>query len=428
MMIANQHHRKRRLLIVFTLGFSSGLPYALLAGTLQAWFSDTGMPLVATGMLSLIGLPYVYRFFWGPILDRYPLTTLGKRRSWMLFAQIALFIGFNWMAWLSPNSSPKLLALIAFFLACCSATQDIAIDAHRTEYLPQEEHGLGASLATLGYRLALLASGGFALIIAQHWGWSMAYRFMGLGLLFGILATLRSPEPSIPETPQLNVLNSFIKPVQDLLKRQHCWALFLFIYLFKLGEAFTSISSGIVMPFLIQYIGFSLATIAWVNKIVGLGAVVTGGLLAGFLLLRWSLFRALLVFGALQALANIAFIALATTGKSTTLLVTAVVAANFATGLGSTALVAFFMRIVNRQFTASQFSMLVAIAMLALVTSGPIAVALQSIVGWVGVYEFSFIGALLFIPFLFKIQSYIQPDEQPEAANSGCIIGDQAEK
>ena len=182
----------QRLFIVLILGFSSGLPMALLSSTLQAWYASSGISVLATGALSLIGLPYAYRMFWGPILDRYPLFKLGKRRSWILAMQILLLIGFNVMAWFTPEHDPRLLAFLALCLACFSATQDVAIDAHRVEYLATSEHALGASLAVFGYRFALLFSGGLALIIADHWGWALTYRFMGLAMALGMIGVFLS--------------------------------------------------------------------------------------------------------------------------------------------------------------------------------------------------------------------------------------------
>ena len=160
----------KRLLIVFILGFSSGLPLALISSTLQAWYSEAGLSVWSTGLLSLVGLPYLFRMVWGPFLDRFSLCSLGKRRSWIFVMQGLLLLGFNAMAWFSPSTSPVLMAGLAFMLASFSATQDLAIDAHRIEYLPMPEHGLGASFATFGYRLALLVAGGLALIIAQEYG------------------------------------------------------------------------------------------------------------------------------------------------------------------------------------------------------------------------------------------------------------------
>jgi PAT family beta-lactamase induction signal transducer AmpG len=394
----------KRLLIVFVLGFSSGLPLSLVSSTLQAWFAEAGMSIFATGMLSLIGLPYVIRVIWGPLLDRYSLLSLGKRRSWMLVMQVLLMLGFNFMAWFSPKTSPMAMAVLAFILASCSATQDMAIEAHRTEYLLPREHGLGASFAVFGYRIALLCSGGIALIIAQNAGWAIAYRIMGFLMLIGMIATMVSPEPSLKSEKNVNFVESFILPVKELFSRPHVLSLVLFILFYKLGEAFTTTTSGIVMPFLIQGLGFSLETIGYVNKMIGVGAVLFGGLAAGIVLVRCSLYRALLLFGLIQALTNILFVALAMVGKNLSLFAIAVVFDNFAAGMGSTAMVALFMRLVDKRFTATQFSILAVISTIPRIISGPIAALLQSWIGWVGLYQISVILALGFIPFLIRMR------------------------
>lgn len=407
----------RRLLIVLVLGFSSGLPLALISSTLQAWFAYTGMSVMATGALSLLSLPYLYRMLWGPILDRYSLFAMGKRRSWILSMQVLLLLGFNAMAWLSPLTSPRLMVSLAFILACFSATQDVAIDAHRTEYLPQNEHALGASLAVFGYRLAMLVAGGVALIIAEHFGWATAYRVMGFLMILGMLATIYSPEPSMQSQHKTSFSASFTIPIKELFSRKGILPLLLFVFFYKLGEAFTTSTSGIVMPFLIQGIGFSLDSIAYVNKMMGVSSILLGGLAAGLLLMRWSLYKALFAFGLLQAVANLFFIALAIAGKSLPLFAVAVVCDNFAAGMGSTALVALFMRFVDQRFTATQFSILVGLSTLPRILSGPFAALLQSWFGWVGLYQLSFILALWFIPFLVMIRKKdILGKQQPETA------------
>ncbi len=377
---------------------------ALLSSTLQAWYASNGMSVLATGTLSLISLPYAYRIFWGPVLDRYSLFAMGKRRSWILTMQSLLLLGFNLMAWFTPAQDPTLLALLALILACFSATQDIAIDAHRTEYLPVKEHALGASLAVFGYRLALLLSGGLALVFAEKLGWAFTYRLMGLFMLVGMLVTLWSKEPSIPCQEKVNLISLFAAPIKDLLCRPGIFFLFCFIFCYKLGEAFTTTTSGIVMPFLIQGLGFSLETIGYVNKMLGVGSILLGGLVAGIILTRYSLYRALFGFGLLQAVTNVLFVILAMKGKSVVLLSVAVFFDNFAAGMGSTALVALFMRLVNKQFTGTQFSMLVALSTLPRIISGPVAASIQMVIGWTGLYQLSVLLALTFIPFLFLIK------------------------
>lgn len=410
----------KRLFIVFLLGFSSGLPLALISSTLQAWYAQSGLSVLATGALSLVGLPYVYRMFWGPILDRYSLFSLGKRRSWILTTQILLLVGFNIMAWFTPEHYPKLLAFLALTMAFVSATQDLAIDAHRTEYLAVSKQALGASLAVFGYRLALFLSGGIALLLAHHVGWAFTYRLMGLLMAVGMLAVLFSKEPSVETQDALDFTASFVKPVQELVSRPGILSLFLFIFCYKLGEAFTTTTSGIVMPFLIQGLGFSLETIAYINKMLGIGSILLGGLTAGFILLRYSLYRSLFFFGLLQALTNLSFVALALIGKNTLLLGFAVGLDNFAAGMGSTALVALFMRVVDRRFTGTQFSILMAFSTLPRIVSGPLAAVIQMNIGWVGLYQLSVFCALFFIPFLMKIKEYTKDkaDEKVRLDNS----------
>ncbi|MDF1677998.1 MAG: MFS transporter [Legionellaceae bacterium] len=392
---------KKRLLIVFLLGFSSGLPLALLGGTLQAWFAATGASVMTTGLLSLIGLPYIYRFLWSPLLDRFALFKLGKRRSWVFSMQLILLVGFNLLAWCSPATSPGLMAFIGLCLAFCSATQDVAIDAHRTEYLKPEEHGLGASLAVCGYQIAVLLSGGAALIAAYHWGWAITYRIMGCLMCIGMLIILWSPEPSSESLEtHSGLVESFVAPAKALFLRPGIIAIIFFILCYKLAEAFTTTHSGIIMPFLIQGMGFSLDVIGYVNKVLGVGAILSGGLVAGFTLTRWSLYRALWVFGLFQALTHLLFVALAILGKSTPLFATAAVFNNFAAGMGSTTLVAFFMRWVDKRFTATQLSLLIGVASLPRVFSGPVGGILQHYVGWAGLYEIAFVFTLSFVPFL----------------------------
>ncbi|MCC5792844.1 MAG: MFS transporter [Legionellaceae bacterium] len=394
----------RKTLLVFVLGFSSGLPMALLSSTLLAWYSVHQLSVIGIASLSLLGLPYILRVLWSPLLDRFYWSAIGRRRSWIVVCQILLVLGFNLLAWLSPATTPGTIAVLACILAVVSATQDTVIDAHRTEYLSPAWHGLGASVAVTAYRIALLVSGGLALVLAQHFGWAFMFQCMGLLLIPAMLATLCSTEPAHPPLAKLGLRQAFYMPLQELWRRPYCFSLVGFILLYKLGEAFTSSTSGIVMPFLIQGIGFSLDQIAYVHKIIGVLAIVVGGLLAGILLMVWPLYQALLCFGLLQAVTNALFVALAMLGANFPLFVVAVVADNLAVGMGTTALVALLMRIVDQRFTATQFSLLVALASLPRVLSGPFAGYLQLYFGWIGLYQLSVFFALLFLPFLSRLR------------------------
>lgn len=401
-----------KLAIVFLLGFSSGLPLCLISSTLQAWYAQDGLSLWLTGSLSLVGLPYIYRALWSPLLDRYYLTRFGRRRTWMLACQLLLCLGFWTMSYLNPKDYPFAMMLMAFVLAVLSSSQDSVIDAQRLEYLPKAWHGLGATLAVSGYRIALMLSGGAALVMAHYWGFSVTYRLMAFLMLVGFATAWFSKEPRLPFLNNANkqgLLTLLWQPFRELLGRSEFFALFGFIIFFKLGEAFTASTSGIVMPFLIQGMGFSLDTIGYVNKVIGVIAVLLGGAVAGLWLLRYSLARALLYFGLAQAVTNALFCLLAYAGPRTELLVMAVFCDNFAVGLGSTALVALFMRLVVREYSATQFSILVAIASLPRVLSGPMAASIQHYAGWLGLYQIAFVLAFAFIPFWWRLFSTRSP-------------------
>lgn len=393
--------------IILMLGFSSGLPLSLVAGNLQAWFAHSGMSVLVTGSLSLLGLPYVYRFLLTPLLDKYSILGFGKRRSWLFVFQILLCLGFGIISFLSPINNTYWMVFLGLCLALFSALQDSVIDAHRIEYLSDIDKGMGVSLAGVGYRVALLLFGGLGLVMAEYWGFAVVYQLASLSMLIGLIATYLSPEPSAPWQEHFSLQETLWIPIKQICQKPH-WISFLsFILFYKLGEAFTASFSGVVMPFLIQGLGFSLDTIGFVNKIMGTLALVLGGFIAGFALYRYSLYYVLWVFGLLQAAANVLFVLLAMKGPNIFWLSGAVITDNLASGMGSTALSVLLMRWVDQRFTATQFSILVAIAMIPRTLSGWIAGVLQPSLGWIGLYSLSVVLALGFGPYLWRIRHEI---------------------
>ena len=399
-----------RFLVIFIFGISSGLPLMLLTSTLQAWFASTGQSILFTGMISLVGLPYLFRSLWSPWIDRIA-GPLGRRRSWILAMQLLLGVGFVLMSFFQPQVASYQMIMLACILALFSATQDAAIDAHRTEYLSSTQFGLGASLATLGYRLAVLVSGGLALMLADFLGWHQTYLLMAAAFIPMLFTTFISEEPdrvacfsaecSEEESPYIQ---TYLMPFKTLWQQSGIILLLAFIFFYKLGEAFTSSTSGIVIPFLVQGLHFSLINIGLIHKIGGLICTIIGGLCAGIILLRVTLYRALLIFGCCQIIANGFFVALALVGKNILLLIIAVCLDNFATGLCTTALVVLLMRRADKRFTATHLSLLIAFASLPRVLSGPLGAFIQSLWDWSGVYLIGLLFSLLFIPFLLKLK------------------------
>lgn len=358
----------RRMTVMLLQGFSSGLPIVLIASTLQTWFASSGIGVVTIGILTLIGQPYVYKFLWSPLLDRYVLPFLGRRRGWLFLAQVFLSVGIFAMAFLNPVDNPLALGILAFLIAFFSASQDILIDAYRTELLEPHERGAGVSLYNVGYRTALLVAGGGALILADQIGWQNTFFIMSGLLALQLLVTLWAKEPTHEQPPE-TLRHAVIHPFQDFFKRKMAVMILLFIVLYKLTDVVT-LSLG--SKFLID-IGFSLTTIGAVYKGIGLIATLTGALLGGFLMMRTTLYRSLLSFGLLQTFSNLTFAWLAIVGSSFSVLTIAVAAESFCSGLATTAFVAFLMSLCNKRYTATQYALFSSLAVLGRTYIGPFA-------------------------------------------------------
>ncbi|MGW8184409.1 MAG: MFS transporter, partial [Burkholderiales bacterium] len=229
----------RRVAAVLLLGFSSGLPLALTAGTLQAWLAVENVDITTIGLFTLAGQPYIYKFLWAPFMDRFAPPLFGRRRGWILVAQIALLVAIAFMGTLSPRDTPWLLGGTALVVAFLSASQDIVVDAYRTDVLHESERGAGAAIFVMGYRVAMLVSGGLALVLAdQVLGWSGMYFLMAVMMIVGMVATWFAPEPEDAGRAPASLTAAFVEPLREFLSRNGAWLLLLLIVLYKLGDAF----------------------------------------------------------------------------------------------------------------------------------------------------------------------------------------------
>lgn len=358
----------RRLFTVLFQGIASGLPLALVGSTLQAWFAVSKVDITTIGILTLVGQPYAYKFLWSPFLDRYVPPFLGRRRGWIILTQLLLVLALIATLFFRPTTSGATLACLALLIAFFSASQDIAIDAYRTEILVTNELGIGSALYTFGYRLAMLISGGGALILADYFGWHTMYLIMAGIMLMEIGVTLCSPEESIGNPPP-TLREAIIEPLRDFFKREQIISIIIFIVLYKLTDALaTSLSSKFLLD-----LGFSLSEIGTIYKGIGFFATLLGTFIGGFLMLRINLYRALFWFGILQAISNLLFAWLAINGKNLHYFMLAVFGENFCGGLGTIALMAFLMSLCNKRFTATQFALLSSIASLGRIYVGPFA-------------------------------------------------------
>ena len=394
----------RRIAAVALLGFASGMPLALTGGTLQAWMAVEGVDLKTIGIFSLVGLPYAFKFFWAPLLDRYALPFLGRRRGWILCSQFILMGLIILLGLSSPKETPLLVALIALFLTFTSASQDIVIDAYRTDVLREKERGLGVAVSVTGYRIAMLASGALALILAGSLGWRITYLLMAGLMAVGMLATFFGPEPEEVVCPPQSLKEAVSGPLSEFFERPAAWAFLALIILYKIGDAF---AGSLTTAFLIRGPGFSIGEVGAINKGLGLVATIVGALYGGIMLARLGLYRSLMIFGILQAVSNLSFMVLAYLGKVYSMMVIAVAFENLAGGMGTAAFVAFLMALCDQRYTATQFALLSALASLGRIFVGPPSGYLSHEVGWVIFFFITFLAALPGLFLLLKMRPNI---------------------
>lgn len=339
------------------LGFSSGLPLFLTSKTLQAWMTVEGVNLRSIGLFSLVGLPYSLKFIWSPLLDRFVPPFLGRRRGWLALTQGALLFAIAAMALQQPRQALQLLAINALLIAFFSATQDIAADAYRTDVLEEREMGAGAAVFVLGYRIALLITGSLALILADRIPWSTVYLLMALLMAVGLVSSFWAPEPRQQERPPESLSEAVILPFGEFFQRSGFTRgalILVFIVLYKLGDALVNNMST---PFLLKT-GFTQTDIGAIQGGMGLLATIVGTLVGGGILSKLGINRSLWVFGALQAVSNLAYYVLAVLGKNYPFLVLTINIENFCAGLGTAAFVAFLMSLCNQRFSATQYALL----------------------------------------------------------------------
>ena len=397
-----------RVVTVLFLGFSSGLPLALSGGTLQAWLTVEDVDIKTIGLFSLVGLPYTLKFLWSPLMDRFIVPIFGRRRGWIALSQLALIGLILGMSVTSPQNGLWFLALLAFCLTFVSASQDVAIDAYRTEVLRERERGMGAAVSVTGYRVAMLVSGALALILSEYLGWRATYMLMALIMSIGVVAVWLGPEPEDPGTPPASMKDAVEGPFKEFFSRTGVWSLLALIVLYKLGDAF---AGSLTTTFLIRGVNFSVGEVGAINKGMGLASTIIGALFGGILMARLRLFKALLIFGILQAVSNLSFMVLALVGKSYPLMIFTIAFENLAGGMGTAAFVAFLMILCNHSYTATQFALLSALASLGRVFVGPLSGVLVDGMGWTVFFFTTFLFALPGLVLLWVMREAVKGTE-----------------
>ncbi len=367
---------------MFFLGFSAGLPLLLVLGTLSFWLREVGIDRSTIGYLSWVGLFYAGKWLWAPLVDRVPIffltKRLGRRRSWLLFAQTLIIIGLLGMASSDPKQDLQPIILFALLVAFASATQDIALDAFRIESAkPQYQAALAASYQT-GYRLAMIWAGAGALWLAARAeqgigiyfanAWQFAYLVMALSISVGIITTLLSPEPQMVKalkarSPKEWLLQTIVQPFADFIGRYR-WHAFLILALIGIYRISDVVMGIMANPFYVD-MGYSKDEVAAITKVFGVIMTLLGAFLGGILALRFGVMRILFLGAVLSAASNLLFAWLSTRGHDLNGLVWVISADNLSSGIASAAFIAYLSSLTNVQYSATQYALFSSMMLLA---------------------------------------------------------------
>jgi PAT family beta-lactamase induction signal transducer AmpG len=422
MTVWQQLFTRRMLICVFT-GFASGLPLYLLFNLVPAWLRSEQVDLKTIGLFALIQFPYTWKFLWSPLLDRYVVPVLGRRRGWMLITQIGLLAVIASMGAFSPQSDLYVIAWIATLLAFLSATQDIVLDAYRRELLSDVELGLGNAVHVNAYRIAGLIPGSLSLILADFLSWSTVFIVTALFMLPGVVMTLLVQEPH-RATPPKTLREAVVEPFHEFITRQGWGSALLilaFLFFYKLGD---SMCTALATPFYLD-MGFSKTQIGLIAKNAGLWPAVIGGMLGGLWMVKIGINRALWLFGVVQVVSIFGFAWLASVGHHAeitsvelTQLAIVIGLEALGVGLGTVAFVAFIARTTHPAYTATQFALFTSLMAVPRTFANAATGWLVEMMGWTGFFLLCAVLALPGMLLLFKVAPWHEHAEGSDSSHT----------
>lgn len=400
----------KKMALCLSLGFASGMPLFVVLTLLGAYLRKEGVNLKEIGLFSLIMIPYTWKFVWSPLVDRYNLFHLGRRRSWMLISQIAVFFSIFLLGQFSPKTSLSVIAVVSVILSFASATQDIVIDAYRREILTDRELGLGTSLFITASRASSLVPGGLSLVIAQFLSWSDVFFITAAFMLPALVVTFFLKEPETINSPR-NLRQAIIEPFREFKDRRGLKSMLLiilFVFCYKLGD---SMATALATPFYID-LHYDLLTIGLVAKNAGLWSMLIGGILGGVIMLKTGINKALWYFGFGQLITILGFVFLAhegigsDTAPSVFLLAFVIIAECLGAGLGTSAFVAFLSAQTNKTYAATQFALLTSLSAVPRTFCNATTGYIVEFMGWENFFIFCTVLAIPGMLLLLKVAPF----------------------
>jgi PAT family beta-lactamase induction signal transducer AmpG len=383
--------REPRMLAVLLLGAVSGLPNPLSESILQAWFTDLGFTNTRIGLLMYVALPYLLKPLWAPFMDRFSVPWLGRRRGWISLIQLVMAASIAMLAGFGTQTSLTTIAVVLLFIVFLSASQDIVIDAYRTDISKPPERGIASAASNLGYRATSWGALAVSLILADYFGWRIAFLVLALVTAALVLATAWAPEPEDPRGTKLPTFaESVTIPLRELFGVPGVIALIVLIIFYKIGDAF---AVKFFTAFLMN-VGFTKTEVGLVVKAVLVTGSIIGAVLGGLWMVKLGLRRAMFTFAIVQAFTNLGYLLLIAFGKSYVVMVGAVALDALASGMGNIASVALMMALCDKRFSAFQYALLSVIALLPRYTLGYPAGWIADNGGWATYYWTSFALAI----------------------------------
>jgi PAT family beta-lactamase induction signal transducer AmpG len=395
--------RARRTAAVTLLSFSSGLPLGLVWIAIPTWLAQEGVDIKVIGLFTLAQAPWTFKFAWSPLMDRYalPIAGVGRKLGWALATQIALLGLTLWLARLAAHPDAVwLIGAVALAIAFASASQDIAVDAYAVEVLRPEEQGVAVGARTALYRAAMFTAGGLTITLAGTWSWPGVFVGLALAYLPMAAVTVTAPRPTGGDTAAPRTLREAVwDPFVGFLATQRAWEILAFVVLYKLAD---NLAGALVRPFLVQ-VGFDNVDVGVATATIGLVATLAGTFLGGALTTGLGLGHALWLFGALQILSNLGYVAVAAVGMNRPVMYAAMGFESLTTGMGTGAFSVLLLRMTQKRFSATQYALFSSLFALPRLLAGPVTGVLVDAIGW---RDFFLVTIAVGVPGLVMLQRF----------------------
>ncbi len=403
---------------MFFFGFSSGFPFYIIKDALKFWMTDANVDLGTIGLFALVGVPYTLKFVWSPMMDGFVPPFLGRRRGWILMAQIGLMICIAAMGLFLSATSLWWVALFALCINFFGASQDIALDAFRREYLNSDELGFGTGVWMNAWRLGTFVAIGMAVLTDYDLSWPTVFFILSGIMLVGVITNLLVPEPVVNDPLPVNIKQAVVEPFVEFFQRDRALLILLFILLYKIGD---NMASTMTIPYIVD-MGYTKAQYFVIVKGVGMMGLFGGVLVGGSIMIRLGIAKSLYVFGVLQAISTALFALLNLIDHATSfwlqysnvLLGTIVAFEFFATGLGQAAYATYMAIQTNKRFTATQYALLTSLMGIPGVFAASMTGYMTSFLGWNVFYSCCALIALPGLLLLLKIAPWNTSNETLE--------------